>query len=282
MLRGAGGEGLAGMKWRSPSPADKKIALVRPLLDLGKEELRQFARENKISFRDDATNFSSDFLRNRIRNELLPLLRKKYQPGLDKTVLRLMEITGAESEFVGEMAEKIGRADLPVSQAAQQRGPTKSYFEMLPIAIQRRVLQSQLAESGVAADFELIESLRQSADEFVSIGAKISVARDEFGEIELRTESKPEFSADETAVKLAGRAGEVDFGGVKFNWKTKAESGKRKAEIHQEFFDADKIGGKIILRHWRAGDRFPADWFEVGGEVAGFVHERKNSARTAA
>jgi tRNA(Ile)-lysidine synthase len=43
---------------------------------------------------------------------------------------------------------------------------------------------------------------------------------------------------------------------MKFSWKTKAESGKRKAEIHQEFFDAEKIGGEIILRHWRAGDRF--------------------------
>ena len=107
LLRGAGGEGLAGMKWRSPSPADKTISLVRPLLDFSKNELAEFARENKIHFRDDATNFSSDFLRNRIRNELLPLLRKNYQPGLNKTILRLMEIVGAESEFVGEAAKKI-------------------------------------------------------------------------------------------------------------------------------------------------------------------------------
>ena len=40
LLRGAGGEGLAGMKWRSPSPADTKITLVRPLLDFSKRNLR--------------------------------------------------------------------------------------------------------------------------------------------------------------------------------------------------------------------------------------------------
>src|ERR1035437_5145368 len=51
LLRGAGGEGLAGMKWRSPSPADKGISLVRPLLDFSKAELLAFARENKIRFR---------------------------------------------------------------------------------------------------------------------------------------------------------------------------------------------------------------------------------------
>src|SRR5258706_14198332 len=63
LLRGAGGEGLAGMKWRSPSPADKKITLVRPLLELTKTEVLDFARQNQIPFREDATNASSDFLR---------------------------------------------------------------------------------------------------------------------------------------------------------------------------------------------------------------------------
>jgi len=50
-----------------------------------------------------------------------------------------------------------------------------------PPAIQRRVLQSQLAEAGVAPDFDLIESLRHEADCFVSIGTDISVARDASG-----------------------------------------------------------------------------------------------------
>ena len=80
VLRGAGGEGLAGMKWRSPSPVDAKIMLVRPLLDATKDELRGFARENKIRFREDATNASLDMPRNRVRNELLPLLHAVTSP----------------------------------------------------------------------------------------------------------------------------------------------------------------------------------------------------------
>ena len=80
LLRGTGGEGLGGMRWRSPSPADKEILLVRPLLGFSKIEILDFARANKIRFRNDATNAANDFLRNRIRNELLPLLRKKYSP----------------------------------------------------------------------------------------------------------------------------------------------------------------------------------------------------------
>jgi tRNA(Ile)-lysidine synthase len=106
LLRGAGGEGLAGMKWRSQSPVNPKITLIRPLLDATREELRQFVRENKIPFREDATNAQLEMPRNRVRNELLPLLRKKYQPGLNQTVLRLMEIVGAESDVIGETARQ--------------------------------------------------------------------------------------------------------------------------------------------------------------------------------
>jgi len=106
VLRGAGGAGLAGMKWRSPSPVNGKNALVRPLLDVTKDELRDFAQRNKIHFREDGTNARLNTPRNRIRNELLPLLRRKYQPALAKAVLRLMEIVGAEADTIGEMARQ--------------------------------------------------------------------------------------------------------------------------------------------------------------------------------
>ena len=50
-LRGAGGEGLAGMKWCSRSPVNGKVMLIRPLLDMTKSELRGFAREKMLGFR---------------------------------------------------------------------------------------------------------------------------------------------------------------------------------------------------------------------------------------
>jgi len=273
LLRGAGGEGLAGMKWKSPSPADKKISLARPLLDFSKSELQDFARENKIPFRDDATNFSTDFLRNRIRNELLPLLRKKYQPGLNQTVLRLMEIVGAESEFVGEAAAKLCRRRGDESQIKNGNELETRYlvscgFEKLPVAIQRRILQSQLVELGVSADFELVEQLRETSGKFVSVGSGLSISRDATGKLKLQEQQSAEFNANELEVNLARGAREAIFGGVKFSWKfagNDATGLKFKSQslvtsaptkIRHEFFDADKIGGEIILRHWRAGDRF--------------------------
>jgi tRNA(Ile)-lysidine synthase len=245
LLRGAGGEGLAGMKWRSPSPADKKITLVRPLLDVTKNELHEFARENKIHFREDATNISLDVPRNRVRNELLPLLRENYQPGLAKTVLRLMEIVGAESGMVGKLAERW----------LKQRRPD---FENLPVAIQRRVLQSQLAAHNVPADFELVEQLRGSVDQYVSVGSGRSASRDTAGAVKLQTQQTTRFNADELTINLANTKKRAEFAGTRLNWQfAPAKKFVRpQYKTSREFFDADKVGNEIILRHWRAGDRF--------------------------
>jgi len=249
LLRGAGGEGLAGMKWRSPSPADARVSLVRPLLDFSKPELLAFARENKIRFREDATNLSNDFLRNRIRNELLPLLRKSYQPGLDKTVLRLMEIIGAEAEFVGATVQAwLAKPEIP--------------HEKLPLAVQRRILQRQLAEAGVVSDFELVERLRAAPGKLASVGSHLSVARDAAGKIQMADaggRAGKKFNLGKLKLKLSGRAGRAEFDGREFCWAVKKCGGARGRPPRRpgtEFFDADKIGGEIILRHWRAGDRF--------------------------
>ena len=75
---------------------------ARPLLDVAKSDLESFARKHKIPFRQDASNLRPDIQRNRIRRELFPLLRRYYQPALNRVVLRLMDIAGAESEFVAE------------------------------------------------------------------------------------------------------------------------------------------------------------------------------------
>jgi tRNA(Ile)-lysidine synthase len=259
LLRGAGGKGLAGMKSHSPSSVDKSISLVRPLLDFSKAELLAFARENKIRFRNDATNFSTDFLRNRIRNELLPLLRENYQPAVDKTVLRLMDLVGAEAEFVSDAA-KVVASSLRLDSVR----PQTEHYNHLPLAVQRKVLQQQLVALGLLPDFELVEAIREKPGKFVAVSPGLSVARDAKGKVLSRVHSATGFNPAELKVKLSGRAGDAVFGGRKFQWKmttaagfsSKSASGKRQSAKVREYFDADRIGDEIVLRHWRPGDRF--------------------------
>jgi tRNA(Ile)-lysidine synthase len=257
VLRGAGGEGVAGMKWLSLSPVNSKIKLIRPLLGFSKAEILTFAHGNKIPFREDATNLSNDFLRTRVRNELLPLLRRHYQPGIAKTVLRLMEIVGAEAEAVGQVAENWRRRWRPD-------------FEKLSIAVQRRVLQSQLTGLDVPPDFELVEALRRAANVAVSVDSKCSVSRSLAGDVKLQYDS-PEvrFKADELALNLTGRVGDAEFGGASLNWQF--DMGKKGRhpikKSGREYFDASKVGDRIILRHWRPGDRFQPIGLKTGAKL---------------
>ena len=279
LLRGAGGAGLAGMKWSSPSPVDSKIRLIRPLLDVSKDELLGFARENQIRFREDASNGSADFLRNRLRHELLPLLRKNYQPALNKIVLRLMEITGAEAEFVGAAAERFcrRRGDQSQIRIGNRKPEEKSEtpcvhppqycyggrvvscgYNQLPLAVQRKVLQQQLVALGVPADFELVEQLRRAVDVPVSVGPGFFVLRDVAGRVGLHTAPSASFNAGEAVVPLAGRAGGALFDGVRLDWRFITGPGfvRPRHQTARECFDADRVGDKITLRHWRPGDRF--------------------------
>jgi tRNA(Ile)-lysidine synthase len=257
LCRGTSSEGLAGMKWRSPSPVgvhalacpDKlklELQLVRPLLDVGRTELERYARENRIRFREDASNASRDILRNRIRHELLPLLRRRFQPAVSKTVLRLMEILEAESEALAG-----------VTQAwLKSKRPTP--FSALPVAVQRRVLQVQLQQRNLVVDFELIEWLRVHPNQMVNVSPLVSVARDEMGLVQLRVHEPAAFNSDQLPMTLGERAGECVFDKVRFQWRLEAMKGSTRLPRRPqcECFAADKVGPQIVLRHWRAGDRF--------------------------
>jgi tRNA(Ile)-lysidine synthase len=284
LLRGTSGEGLAGMKWRNPSPVDARIELVRPLLAQPKAALCQYARQNRIPFREDATNASIDIQRNRIRHELLPLLRGSYQPALDKTVLRLMEIVGAEAHVVTEAArEWLGR-EVPQSykgyksykvtseRVAQRAGKALQSFDDLSVAVQRRCVQLQLLELGLVADFELVERLRLCPDKPVSVAGfestqngkgparkpTILAVRDGSGRVRLGSSEPHQFNGNSTEQPLAGNAGKLSFDGVNIQWKLtrRKPKGPLQPRTGREWFDADRVGSPISLRHWQPGDRF--------------------------
>jgi tRNA(Ile)-lysidine synthase len=254
LLRGSGGEGLGGMKWRGPSPSNPIVELARPLLDQPKAALREHAREHGIPYREDTTNALLDFQRNRMRHELLPLLRRKYQPALDRTLSRVMEIVGAEAEFVAQAAAEWlrGRG----SRRARARRPN---FEKLPVAVQRGCVRLQLLGRRIVPEFELVESLRLEADRPVTVGGYACQAvRDRNGRVRLQRPGVEGFRADSMEVSLQGRAGEVDFAGARIGWRTgPSKVAKRvSARTGCECFDADQVGSVVILRHWRPGDRF--------------------------
>ena len=93
LLRGAGLKGLRGIA--EQRPLAEGVNLIRPMLGVTRTEVVNYLQVKGQAFRQDSSNFDRRLTRNRIRHELLPLLRKKYQPALDRIILQSMEIIGA-------------------------------------------------------------------------------------------------------------------------------------------------------------------------------------------
>lgn len=90
LMRGTGPKGLSGI-------AEKKGPWVRPLLSLSRGELESFARENSIAWNEDESNSSRDYLRNRIRHDVIPVfIQASRDFGTEETILRRLHETTKE------------------------------------------------------------------------------------------------------------------------------------------------------------------------------------------
>ena len=245
LFRGAGARGLSGMNWSGPSPADKRLKLVRPLLDCPKADLTAFAHEARVRFREDASNASLDILRNRIRCELLPMLKRNYTPGLSKVVLRQMEVLRDDAEQIDRIVKDWRRTRSPA-------------FATLARACQRRVMQDELIRLGVTPDFELLEKLRAAAKRAVMVEGGVVLRHDGSGQVH-RVPVQPATRKDvPRTVRFKGRKGQGTFASLTWKWEASNAAGLRFPRFAKgcEWFDADKIGSNAALRHWRTGDRF--------------------------
>jgi tRNA(Ile)-lysidine synthase len=125
ILRGTGLSGLAGIApLRSMTPA---VTLLRPLLHARRNAILTYLESLDKNHRDDKTNFENQFTRNRIRNRLLPMLRKEFNPQIDEAVCRLATLA-AEHETV--LAELLGGL---IDSALVECMPNRVILDVLPL-----------------------------------------------------------------------------------------------------------------------------------------------------
>ena len=171
-LRGAGPEGLVGMRSQE-FRADLGFLLFRPLLSAHKEKLTAYARATGLQWREDKTNFQDDFTRNKLRLNILPSLRKEFNPGLDLALTRLSSILEEENAFfdgylhrLDEQFSRISSGNLISrrnSRALAGETVPKKAFLAESVAVQRRYLRKLLrGRLGVEEEisFDDIEEIR--------------------------------------------------------------------------------------------------------------------------
>lgn len=168
LLRGAGTKGLTGIP-------PVRGSIIRPLLEVSRGEIMDYLKENDLIWREDATNEQPLFRRNKIRLELLPYLRKEYNPSVDKALRQTADILREEEDLLRQISQDaFGRLMKKGSEEAGRKAivlPVSGLLE-LPLAVLRRVLRLSWQElTGQEHDLDygqtdlICRELRKAADD---------------------------------------------------------------------------------------------------------------------
>lgn len=178
IMRGTGTDGLSGIAYKRDGEGG--IAVIRPLLDITRDEIEKYCAEQGLNPRIDHTNSETVYTRNRIRLELIPYLAEKFNTNIVETVNRLGRIAAEDREYMYQEARTIFDEIRQVAQdsQAERTEQTVSIFtpplENLHPAIRFRVYNIALDNAGMEGNvtrshLEAVESVRISRSPSASV-----------------------------------------------------------------------------------------------------------------
>ncbi len=263
LIRGSGTLGLKGLPVKTTRHEYNgvQIEIIRPLLGISRDEVKAYLSERNIPSRQDSTNQELSPLRNRIRLELLPMI-KNYNPAADEALLRLADIASEELDYLARARD--AEWEKVASRADDCVILEKNPFKALHPAVRRSILRRALEEiAGSLKDFEAghIEDILAHLDKPAGrqvvlpggITFTVEYSRYLLGKDPEKLCPYPELEG-EVALKIPGKS-------IAGGWKIKTEvleGGKMPegAGAFKACFDYDKTGKSLVLRERRPGDRF--------------------------
>ncbi len=295
ILRGTGMNGLCGLAPCSPMVYNRQemsvradivsttksqqgnLLVIRPLLDITREETAIYCQEHQLDPRIDTSNLALSCFRNRLRLHLLPLLRQ-YNPSIDQALLRLANIAKEGNTFIEQQASGLW------NELSSQENNTiyldRKHLASLPIALQRQLLRA--AVTRLVGDTQDIEASHiEAARNLMSkpAGKRISLphglsCHGGYDEIVITNTAKQSQLplcpfpplAGEIPLKVPGQTIFPGWNVTASIVRERTDSpslqhtlGTSRRTYPGNFaadFDLCKTGGKLFARQRRPGDRF--------------------------
>lgn len=271
LLRGSGPQGLSGI------PPVRKLgstAVVRPLIEINREEILNYLKKNKLTFCLDSSNRKTEYFRNKVRLKLLPLLRKNYNENIDGALLRLSEILKEENAYWERVVERVlGKV---VSWEAEKILIDFRKFLRYNVIVQRRVLYRLFGGIVSLSQIEAIRSLAQKSSQGkrIYLGKRFSVRKE--GNF-LIFSSSPErrFKKFNYPLRVPGK-NEIEGLNLTLNTRIVDFHPISEKGTDTAYFDVDKINfKKLLLRNRREGDRFRPFGLRGTKKLSDFFIDRK-------
>jgi len=251
LLRGSGLRGLAGI------PPARQGCIIRPLIEVSRKEVSIYADAYQIPFVRDSSNAQEDYLRNRIRLKLLPILAE-YNPKAVEALARAALILREEDMYLSSLVEE-ALASLFVRRG-EEAALSAVKLKTLPSALRRRVLREAFNRfSGYSLSWERTTALERLLD---APPGRLHLV----GQIAASWEGKELIFASHRMEKgndvvyPLSPEGETDlpaFGlRLRLTGLPKGACDLRVAGPFCAFLDAGEAQHPLVVRAWRPGDRF--------------------------
>ena len=238
LLRGAGLRGLKGMQ-------PQNGVVIRPLLWASREQIRRYAAENHIVWREDHTNAESVYLRNRIRNQLLPVfdeLHPEARQGLYKSLEHLASENELYRELLKEKLEQIV-VDKDGCQIIDKQYFVNSF----------QLLFEWLRQFGFNTEqcHFIYEAMKSGiGNHYDSTTHRLVIGRDDLQLFEIKENTNEEIQIEIGEEEVLSPV-HLQFSKLE---KTNDFVLDKSPEI--ALLDFDKLRFPLTLRHWQHGDRF--------------------------
>jgi tRNA(Ile)-lysidine synthase len=256
LLRGSGPSGLTGI------PPCRDGSIIRPLIEIERLEIENYLKATKLASVTDSSNLKTDYLRNKIRLELMPLL-EVHQPQLTRLLAQTAEILRDEDDYLEQIAEAWFDRNVEQSPHHIFRVPVTSFLA-LPVALRRRVIRNVIGK--VKKDlgrisWDHIEAIRRLAQAekpqaALNLPGKLTVKRI-YGRLMFSTSVKREPRPFHYTLHGAGTYDFNEMGlSLSIEEIRKRKGLRLRGSKWTALLDAVKLRFPLTLRTFKAGDRF--------------------------
>ena len=251
LIRGSGIDGLCGIP-------RKNGEIIRPLINIERAEIEEYVKENNLIAMQDKTNFENVYTRNKIRNELIPCL-KKINPEVVKNIYNTSQLLSLEKEIIrASVSEKYKDIRIKGDNVVLD----KNKFLEFRLSFKREILRFAINEflgnlvdismGAIDNAIDIISNSQSGAVAKISKNVKIRISYDKL--IFFNEQEKIDFCYElnvpgttyipEINKKIIAKIAKVEDIPNKYEDKNKC------------FFDIAKVGKKIYVRNKKDGDFF--------------------------
>lgn len=255
-LRGTGIDGLKGMDFKNGD-------IIRPILNINREEIEKYISENNIKVRIDETNKMDIYRRNKIRLNLIPNIKKEYNPSIIDTLYRTSKIMKVDSDFINDYANEqfnnlktqISKEKISLDKEMLINQHKAIQYRIIRVAIEKLIGHlKEVEQIHIESIINLIENNSTGKRIDISNGIEAFI---NYNYLEIRFKTKEEKIILDKELSLKD-TNYIDV--LRLEITLKVEN-FNKNKINQKdmfikYFDYDKIVGGLFIRFRKPGDKF--------------------------